>query len=632
MKGKLFLIVVFYAFVWVESIYAQLKQEDTSIRDSLNKVLLEFHNNQRWEEAMNFVNYQSQVSKQAKGFDNLAFLYNWKGMIFQNNNQLDSAIYYLNESNQILEAYSKNDINFFQLQTAKNASLLAACHHEKYNYSLAIDFYQKAVRIYELRQDNKQLASLFIDFSMFYRDVGSLQKAFDYGFKALDLHQKLNDNALMSYDLLNLAIYYDESGSYDKALEFYQKVIDTKTGDLITAYNNIASSYKNKKQYDKALQFAEKAKKDALDSNDTYYLSLIYATFCEIYFLNNQSKEALAYGLESIKLARGNNELQEIKAVSLILSKIYEQKGDQIKAYLFYKEHISARDSLNNEFKDRDITRKMALIEYETEQAEKIKEQERKDAIANTEKKALYSGIALMGIVAALIFRNFRRERKAKAEIEIEQQKSEELLLNILPKHVADELKLKGTAEAKLYEQATVLFADFKDFTKVSEQVSPAELVALINDYFTEYDRIITKYNLEKIKTIGDAYVCAAGLKDEDPQAACLRLIDAAVEMRDFTEKLSRQAMAEGKPYFLQRIGISSGAVIAGIVGVKKFTYDIWGDTVNVAARMEQHSEANKINLSESTYQIIKDNFDCSYRGKIEAKNKGQVNMYFLNS
>jgi adenylate cyclase len=604
---------------------------DSSMRNKVNTALLKLFEAEQWSDALALIKAKNEMAISAKLHSDIAFFAYWNGMIAKRKNQLDSAIQCFNASDKALEQQPALDVDFLQLQTAKNAAQLAQCHHEKYNYPLALDFYQKALRIYELRQDKRQMASLFSDLSLFYRDVGTFPKAFEYGFKALELHQAFDDKALMSYDLLNLAIYFDETGEYDKALEYYFKVLETNTGDLTTAYNNIASSYKNKMQYEKALDFASKAQKSALDNDDTSYLCLIEATFCEIYFLNQQWREALAHGQESIKWAREYQELEVIKAVSLILSQIYEKNGEPIKAYSFYKEHIAARDSLSNEIKERDITRKLALYDFEVQQQEKIKEQERKDAIASTEKKALYGGIAFLGIVAALIFRNFRREKKAKVEIAIEQQKSEELLLNILPKQVADELKIRGAAEAKLYEQATVLFADFKDFTKVSEQVSPAQLVALINDYFTEFDRIITKYNLEKIKTIGDAYVCAAGLKEEDPKVAAIRLIKAAGEMHAFTEMLRIQAEKEQKPYFLQRIGISSGAVVAGIVGVKKFTYDIWGDTVNVAARMEQHSEAGKINISESTYQIIKEVYNCTYRGKIEAKNKGEINMYFVN-
>lgn len=629
--NKIRLIVLnFYLVLFVGKSFAQ--QVDSIMRNNANVTLLKLNDNQQWDEASLLIKDKLLIANLSKAYNDIAFYNYWKGMIFKSQIQLDSAIFYLNYSNNILDKQSKTDIDFIQLQSAKNAALLAQCHHEKYNYPLALDFYQKALRIYELRQDSNQLASLFIDLSLFYRDVGSFQKAFEYGFKALELHEKLNNKELMSYDLLNIAIYFDETNEFDKALEYYFKVLDTDTGDLTTTYNNIASTYKNKKQYDKALEFAEKAKQSAISKNEDAYLSLIEATFCEIYFLNNQNQLALIHGLESIKIARANNELEEIKAVSLILSKIYEQKGNTIKAYTFYKEHIAARDSLNNEIKDKDIIRKTALFEFESHQQDQIKEQQRKDAIASAEKNALYGGLGLMGIVAALIFRNFRRERKAKAAIAIEQQKSEELLLNILPKHVADELKIRGAAEARLYEQASVLFADFKDFTKVSEQVPPSELVALINVYFTEFDRIISKYNLEKIKTIGDAYVCAAGLKDEDPAEACERLIYAAIEIQKFTEELKTEAIRMNKPYFLQRIGIGSGPVVAGIVGVKKFTYDIWGDTVNVAARMEQNSEAGKINISESTYLLIQGKFECFYRGKIEAKNKGEVNMYFVKN
>ena len=214
-------------------------------------------------------------------------------------------------------------------------------------------------------------------------------------------------------------------------------------------------------------------------------------------------------------------------------------------------------------------------------------------------------------------------------DLQSEKEKSDELLLNILPMDIARELKEKGTAQAKKYESVTVLFTDFKGFSIVAEKMSADDLVSEIDFCFKEFDRIIQKYPIEKIKTIGDSYMAVGGLPITN-QTHAIDVIKAALELRDFIEDHKQKNKAKGKPIFEVRIGAHSGNVVAGIVGLKKFAYDIWGDTVNLASRMESSSEAGKVNISGTTYELVKDHFDCTYRGKIKAKNKGEVDMYFV--
>ena len=211
-------------------------------------------------------------------------------------------------------------------------------------------------------------------------------------------------------------------------------------------------------------------------------------------------------------------------------------------------------------------------------------------------------------------------------ELTIEKEKSDTLLLNILPAEVANELKEKGEAEAKLYDHVTVIFTDFVGFTTAAEQLSPQVLVNELHTCFKAFDEIISAHNIEKIKTIGDAFLAVAGLPVPSEDHA-ENVIRAAIEIRNFME----QRLLTTENAFHIRIGIHSGNVVAGIVGMKKFAYDIWGDTVNTAARMEQHSESGKINISGDTYELIRDKFPCTYRGKISAKNKGNIDMYFVD-
>ena len=228
---------------------------------------------------------------------------------------------------------------------------------------------------------------------------------------------------------------------------------------------------------------------------------------------------------------------------------------------------------------------------------------------------------------------NRELEEKVKErtiEIAEEKEKSDNLLLNILPSSTAEELKQNGFASTKVYEKVSVLFTDIESFTSLAEQMSPDELVQNLDLCFKAFDEIVDKNGLEKIKTIGDAYMCAGGVpiaNDSNPKDAII----AAIEMRDFMDKWNKKMLAEGKKPWNVRFGIHTGDVIAGVVGKNKFAYDIWGDTVNIASRMETNGEVGKINISESTYRFVQDEFDILHRGKIATKGKGEINMYFVN-
>ncbi|MGD2034828.1 MAG: adenylate/guanylate cyclase domain-containing protein [Bacteroidales bacterium] len=215
-----------------------------------------------------------------------------------------------------------------------------------------------------------------------------------------------------------------------------------------------------------------------------------------------------------------------------------------------------------------------------------------------------------------------------KRLIEEEQEKSERLLLNILPFEVARQLKVKGKAGTRYYRHVTVVFTDFKDFSKNTKELEPKDLVAILDDYFAKFDEITGKHYLEKIKTIGDAYMCAGGLplrNKSNPVDAVL----ACLEITDYMQRLKSKGK-EGIPCWDLRIGIHTGPVVAGVVGRKKFAYDIWSETVNAAARIESLGEINKVNISETTYEYVQDYFDCTPRGKIKAKNVGEITMYYV--
>ncbi len=317
---------------------------------------------------------------------------------------------------------------------------------------------------------------------------------------------------------------------------------------------------------------------------------------------------------------------EEISSKAEELASISEQKLEA--------ERLAQRREKEVKELNREALEKKALLQ------EAELEVQRNQMVAEESKYLRNLSIALAGIIfllAMVFYVRYRAKRKTanslaekNKQIEEERQRSDELLLNILPAPIAHELKENGKAKARKFDEVTVLFSDFKNFTRISEQLNPEELVEELDKCFKAFDFIISQYpDIEKIKTIGDAYMCAGGLNDRKSMPH--NLIRAALEMQEFLDEQMQERMRIGKPFFEARIGLHTGPVVAGVVGVKKFAYDIWGDTVNTAARVEAQSQPGRVNISETTYRLVKYNFECEYRGKVEAKNKGTLDMYFVN-
>jgi class 3 adenylate cyclase len=339
-------------------------------------------------------------------------------------------------------------------------------------------------------------------------------------------------------------------------------------------------------------------------------------------------REATPLINEGLRISLANGHKEYIRNGYEKLAEADSARGDMAAAFAHTKLARVYNDSIFNE----SITGQLAEMEtrFETVQKEQeivvlnkdneIKQQQirRQTLLRN----GFIGGFAVMLLFSVIFF--VQRNRIGK-----ERDRSEELLLNILPYETAQELKAKGSSEARLIDQVTVLFTDFKGFTQMSETLSPQELVRDLNECFSAFDRICEKHGIEKIKTIGDAYMAAGGLPIPTDTHA-VDVVRAALEMRNFIEEGKARKIEEGRPYFEIRIGIHTGPVVAGIVGIKKFQYDIWGDTVNTASRMESSGQVGQVNISGPTYELVKDTFACEFRGEVEAKGKGKLKMYFV--
>ncbi len=219
---------------------------------------------------------------------------------------------------------------------------------------------------------------------------------------------------------------------------------------------------------------------------------------------------------------------------------------------------------------------------------------------------------------------------KRTEDLIMEKEKSEALLADVLPKNAADEIALKGKAEKTRYDFVTVLFSDIQGFTQIAEEMNPEILIDELDRFFFNFDSIVEKYRIEKIKTIGDAYMCAGGIPEKN-RINPVEVVLAALEVQEYMKKLKESTEVSGMKYWDIRIGIHTGSVVAGVIGHKKLSYDIWGDTVNTASRMESSGIGGKINISDTTYEFVKDFFVCEYRGRMPVKYKGELEMYFVN-
>jgi adenylate cyclase len=545
---------------------------------------------------------------------------------------------------ELLKNLSFNEVNDFQLALKYADELISQAKKEGNELYLHLGYFQKG---------NKK------------RLLGNMEEALDAYFKSGEAARKAKSLKGEGSVYGAIADIYSIANNHNNAMLYYNKAIATlrQTRDsipLASFISNAGDEYLNNKNYDSALIYfresglifekanytvgkgyskgnigmvyanigekdlAEKNLNEAiqiLSSLEDYYPICVYLiSMSDIYQEKGDHQTALNYAQRSLELAQKYGLKEQISDANLKLSELYGKAGNTDQSFKYYKDHIIYRDSVNN----IKSVQKMADLRTDYEVAQKQVEVD----LLNQEKRnqhiIVISLLIILGLATIILVTLYWFYRI----ISKEKKRSESLLLNILPAETARELKRNGRVEAVKFDQVTVLFTDFVEFSKYAEYVEPEQLVRSIDFYFKGFDEITTKYGLEKIKTIGDSYMCACGLPTAN-HAHARNVVQAAREMIELVR--TELHAADTLSHFDIRIGIHTGPVVAGIVGIKKWQYDIWGDTVNIASRMESMSQHGRINLSETTYNKIKDEFNCEYRGEIEVKNRGSLKMYFLN-
>jgi len=591
----------------------------------------------------------------------LALRLSWRKGIAITNNCLGDNYLYKSDYSRALRYFQKALKIDEEIKNKNGVATvtrnIGAVYIMQSDFPKGLEYYFKALKMNEDIGDKNGIVIITAYIGEVYLQI-DCPKALEYYFKALKMAEEIGNKSGIAIATEGIGNAYNIQSNFSKAFEYYLKALktDEEIGDkegIARVAGNIGIEYAKQKNYVMAMENFQKSLKIAKELGSKYGVAFNLCSIgtCFLSIIKDTSgkskndpalKKYIPIGGKAVLLHNIIDYFQQSIVISKeiyspqIIQECYENLAEAYKLSGDYKKSLEAadnyhaiKDSVFSQENNKKIIQQGMKFEYEKKEAVAKVEQEKKDAIAGKEiqkqklvRNGFVGGFAVVLLFAGIFFGQRNKIKEGK-------KKSDELLLNILPAEVAEELKAKGSAEAKLIDEVTVLFTDFKGFTQLSEKLSPKALVAEINDCFSAFDNIMQKYGVEKIKTIGDSYMAAGGLPTPNKTHPG-DVVKSALEIQQFMQEHNKMKEAVGEPFFEIRIGIHSGSVVAGIVGVKKFAYDIWGDTVNTAARMEQNSEAGKINISQTTYELVKDKFSCEYRGEIDAKGKGMLKMYFV--
>jgi adenylate cyclase len=537
------------------------------------------------------------------------------------------------ELNQASGARQKAQL---QIEAAQQA-------YRERNYQASINYADQAIRTAQPLRDPDLSSMAFETLGTIYQQRNNYQRAIPYFERAIKLREGLfNQNKSrnlarnLSEDFQNLGVAYEQVGNISKFEEslrraaVYARIFAKDHTLAARAYNTLGEAYRKRNKLEEArtaFRFAiDEATKAGMNS----------------YRLEMQRKLDTINELIRERDAKQNKE----KEVGLLLNNVSAQE-EKLTLFQDSLESVSGqKDTLIKQKSLLELQKRVIESKLETERkrmeaeenALQAREAAAEAAIAQNAKlqaereqiiiAAVGGGLLALVVIVFLVARSNAR-KQANRIIRAERDRSEQLLLNILPANVADELKEKDVVSPVRHRNVSILFTDFKSFSSIAENMNEEELVEELKHAFSAFDTITSKFHLEKIKTIGDAYMACAGLVEDDPFHA-INAIAAGMAMQDFIKQWNQDQIRRGKTPWQLRVGIHSGEVVAGVVGDKKYAYDIWGKDVNLASRMESASEAGKVNVSASTYQLAKGMVRFGSKRTAYVKNIGEVDMYYV--
>ncbi len=564
------------------------------------------------------------------------------------NNRFATVSYRQGELLEALSFFEESIIHYknasFEKGIASSYNNMGAVYYYLGNYPKAINNYKSAAKIQKELNFERQAAATTKNIGGIYLELNDFDNALAHFQKAKKTYERISDEESMYQVYNGIGEVSLKQKKYSKAQENLIKALNIvekyqkrqEEGEVLF---NLGRLHRLQKDNDKALFYYKQSFSISNEVNNLVYESNSLIAIGLIEEELNKHYSAIKNCKEGLEIAEELNVITIQEEACKCLYKSYKSINQTKKALLYNEKMHTLKDSLhlketsdkilNMEFKEQMLLDSVANVE----KRRKVQAQHQLEVQKKEKQRNIFIIIGIfMLLIAGFVFSRLNYVKKSKKILQIEKDRSEHLLLNILPEEIAEELKEKGSVDAQDYSTVAILFTDFKSFTETASKLSPQKLVEELNVCFKAFDNIMEYYNIEKIKTIGDAYMAAGGLP-KPGENFIIKTLFAAIEMQEFI--LNRKAANEIKemPAFEMRVGIHVGPIVAGIVGVKKFQYDIWGDTVNIASRMESNGSVGKINISQNTYLLVKDEKELQfeYRGKIEVKGKGAMDMYFVS-
>ncbi len=630
-----------------------------------------YYEDSRYDEALLCLEKSLALSLEVNNPNKLPDIYRMFGVVLEALGDPAKSLEYFKLSYQT----SLENKDSISLSKALN-SLAISNQYYLGNYQQAISYYLEAIAVNKALNRIAGLGNNYYNLSGSYYSLGNTVQAIRYQLDALKQFERLKDTVGIQDSYNSIGNTYSLQKDYDKALEYFRMSLDLsqRTKDRVSEAlvrinignvkldmdelaeagvqleegvrileqignrNYLDHGYLNLGKYNlrtanhaQARTYLENAVLLAKEEHDDGALASSLSGLGAVAYEEGKYHESLKFLKEAIPFARKLQNKEALSDIYRHLYRAYSALGQTQNELSSYRNYILYRDSLIDMQSIRETTRQEMEFNFARKQlADSLKfahQQTLKELQirrGRSQRNFAFIGMLILIISTGLVYRQYRFTKKAR-------KRSDELLLNILPAEIALELKEKGKAEARHYDMVSILFTDFKGFTRNAEQLTASELIGEINYCFEAFDYIMEKYRIEKIKTIGDAYMAAGGLPVPFPES-CKNTILAALEMQSFISRRKEQNDGNNRMSFEMRVGIHTGPVVAGIAGVKKFQYDIWGDTVNTASRMESQGEVGKVNISQTTYEIARHTgiFNFEDRGEIQVKGKGELAMYFV--
>ncbi|HEV8508592.1 MAG TPA: adenylate/guanylate cyclase domain-containing protein [Chitinophagaceae bacterium] len=639
-KTTLFLLLFFKSILAFaeDPTIDSLKNVLSTTTDSIAKaqVLLQIsqeYESSSLEDAITYANLAKELSLKLNYNEGLANSFWYVGKYYKK----------LGKYPETLGAYTNALDIFKKINDLKGQSLilnnLGSLYAEQGQETKALEYYFQGLTLAEKLKDTTRIVVTLGNIGNIYLNkVNTYDKALEYLLRALPLARELKNDYMIGTITVNMGEVYMNRNMDDSALIYFDQSLAAygATADVCYTLNDIGKLYEKKQNYDSALAYHNRALKIATDLGVQEDIAGSLLGIAQTYYSQQKISASLSAYKKAEEIAKSLDSKFRLKDAYMGLAACYSALKDYNSAFKYQTLLLDIKDSIYNRESDQKLQRMDFTFQMDKKQSEinlLTKDKELQESNLRRQKiarNAVTGGLFLVFVIAIILFRGYRNKVKTNKILDQQKEQIENLVLNILPSEVAHELRIHGYAKPKYFDLVSVLFTDFKGFTKIADELSPHEVVTELNECFIAFDEIIGRYGLEKIKTIGDSYMCAGGIPTPTDDHT-IKMVNAGLEIKEYIRKRNEIRLSMGLPPWELRIGIHVGPIVAGVVGRKKYAYDIWGSTVNIASRMESNGEAGSLNVSAAVYNHIKDQYQCTYRGKIYAKNIGEIDMYFVD-